>query len=67
MKDINCVYKDKIKISDFLGAYCDIHNIPRQYYSIDSTSDLNYTGSGDKLQALGLDLIGLNNSLGRYK
>jgi nucleoside-diphosphate-sugar epimerase len=67
LKDINCVYKDKIKISDFLGAYCDIHNIPRQYYSIDSTADINYTGNGEKLQALGLDLIGLNSSLERYK
>jgi nucleoside-diphosphate-sugar epimerase len=67
LRDINCVYKDKIRISDFVGAYCDIHNIPRQYYSIDSTSDLNYTGSGERLHALGLDLIGLNSSLEKYK
>jgi nucleoside-diphosphate-sugar epimerase len=67
LKDINCVYKDKILISDFVGAYCDIHNIPRQYYSIDSVSALNYTGSGEKLQALGLDLIGLQASLEKYK
>lgn len=66
-KDINCVYKDKVRISDFVGAYCDIHNIPKQYYSIDSTSDLNYTGSGEKLNALGLDLVGLHVSLERYK
>lgn len=66
-KDINCVYKDKILISDFVGAYCDIHNIPKQYYSIDSVSALNYTGSGEKLQALGLDIIGLQVSLERYK
>jgi hypothetical protein len=67
LHDVNCVYLDKIKISEFLSMFCETRGISNDSWSIESTSDLHYTGSGDKLVNLGIDLLGLEKCLERYR
>jgi nucleoside-diphosphate-sugar epimerase len=67
LRDINCVYKDKVKISEFLSAFCETRGISNDGWAIESSSDLHYTGSGEKLNSLGLDLLGLKKCLERYR
>lgn len=65
MKDVNCVYTDKYKISEILNMFKEMHDITKPI-TIESKSDLNYTGSGAKLASLGLELKGLAYSLNEY-
>jgi len=64
-KDINAVYMEKILISEAVNLFCEIHKLKRKIV-IDSTSNLNYTGCGKKLNSLNLNLIGLKEGLKRY-
>jgi hypothetical protein len=66
-RDVNCVYLDKIKISEFLAMFCKSRGISNDSWSIESSSDIHYTGGGDKLVNLGLDLLGLEKCLERYR
>jgi len=65
-KDINTVYMKKVKISEMLKLYCEIHNISVNNFEIESVSNLNYTGDGTLLNNLGLKLLGLEECLKRY-
>lgn len=65
-KDINCVYQNKLLISETLQKFATIKNIDTPIKVI-STSDKNYTGNGDKLAALNMKLSGLENGLRDYK
>ena len=67
LRDVNCVYRDKIKISDFLSTFCETRGIGNDSWMIDSVHENNYTGSGEKLDSLGLDLIGVKKCLERYR
>lgn len=67
LRDINCVYNDKIKISEFLAMFCETRGISNDSWAIESSSDIHYTGGGDKLVNLGLDLLGLRKCLERYR
>lgn len=67
LRDINCVYNDKIKISEFLAMFCETRGISNDGWAIESSSDIHYTGSGDKLVNLGIDLLGLRKCLERYR
>lgn len=66
-RDLNVVYTDKIKVSELLTRYCQIHNIDPDYVKIASESDLNYTGDGTKIQKYDLGLLGLDKSLRKYR
>jgi GDP-L-fucose synthase len=64
VKDINCVYQNKTKLFDTVKAFAD-------YHSVDATitlgpKGLSYSGNGDQLADLDLDLLGLQSSIERY-
>lgn len=65
VKDINCVYPTKHKISTVVEKFLCFQNITKSL-SITSTSNLNYTGTGIKLESLNLPLYGLDKGLIEY-
>jgi GDP-L-fucose synthase len=64
-KDINCVYQNKLLISQTIEKFANIHNqtTPIQVVSI---GDKHYTGNGDKLAKLNIKLSGLENGFKNY-
>lgn len=66
IKDINCVYQDKLLISEAINMFAQVQNKFKNI-NILSTSDKNYTGSGQKLAALNIKLAGLENGFKNYK
>ena len=65
--DINIVYQNKILLSDLLYTYCQLHSISTDRVVITGTSDKHYTGNGNRLASLGLNLEGILPTLQRYK
>jgi nucleoside-diphosphate-sugar epimerase len=65
-KDVNCVYQNKLLISETIQKFATIKNIATPIQVI-STSNKNYTGNGDKLAALNIKLSGLENGFRDYK
>ena len=65
IKDINCVYLEKNKISDVIKKFSSLNNL-KSNYAITSISNLNYTGSGLELNSLGIKLNGLEHGLSNY-
>lgn len=65
LKDINCVYSQKIKLSDFLKTFIDIHAIKNKII-IESESKFNYTGDSFRIDNLKIDLSGLNFGIQNY-
>ncbi len=65
--DINIVYQNKLLLSDLLSTYCQIHNIDTKHLVITGTSNKHYTGNGDRLASLNLNLEGIRPTLKRYK
>ena len=67
--EIDCVYHNKITLSDFLSLYCDINNIEKRFV-VESTSDDKYIGDAYDLYALqdrgGLKLYGIGHGLKVY-
>jgi hypothetical protein len=67
--DIDCVYRNKITLSEFLGMYCDINNIEKRFV-VESTSDEKYTGHPVDISTLeefgGLKLYGIGHGLKVY-
>lgn len=62
--DINCVYKNKILISDFLDLYDNLNNKNTNY--VITTFDKNYTGDSSFLDSFGVKLNGLEHGLKEY-
>ena len=58
-KDVNCVYEEKLYLSQVLNKIRPIE--------ITGTSELNYTGNGHALAGLNLSLLGLEESIKEYK
>jgi nucleoside-diphosphate-sugar epimerase len=65
--DINIVYQKKLLLSDLLYTYCQIHGIDTNQFVITGTSNKHYTGNGDRLASLNLNLEGIYPTLQRYK
>jgi len=65
IKDINCVYSQKIKLSDFLKTFVNTHGIKNEII-IDSDSKLNYTGNSSRIDNLNINLLGLNFGIKNY-
>lgn len=65
-KDVNCVYQKKLLISEVIKTFAQIKNMPIPI-KIESSADKNYTGSGDKLASLGIELLGLLEGFKNYK
>lgn len=64
-KDVNAVYMNKYKISQVLTKFCNLKNLEPKFQVISSSKN-NYTGSGNRLNALGIKLNGLEHSLLNY-
>lgn len=58
-RDINCVYEQKISISEIIRNFNEPKNI--------LLSSKNYTGDGSKLNSLNLPLLGLKASIEIYR
>jgi len=65
VKDVNAVYMKKYKISQVLEMFCELNNLPKDFEII-STSNINYTGDGLKLNSLSIPLQGLEHGLANY-
>lgn len=63
-QDINCVYADKTSLKTIVTRFASIHN--RTLKITLGEQQPNYTGSGEKLASLGLDLSGLDRGLEKY-
>jgi len=66
--EIDCVYGQKMLLSEFLDYFCDINNIEKNFV-VDSYSSESYTGDSNtlwKLQSVGLRLYGLAHGLKVY-
>ena len=61
VKDVNCVYQEKLLISQVAEKFISIKRLPLNVEII-STSSNNYTGNGDRLASLGFDLDGLDTA-----
>jgi len=65
MKDINCVYQKKNTVSELLEMFRQAHGVTTTV-NIQSVSNINYTGSGEKLAVVGLPLVGIKESIKQY-
>jgi GDP-L-fucose synthase len=63
--DINAVYPEKLMISEVVNLFYQLQNIEPNFKII-SPRNNNYTGSGEKLQSLGIELQGLKQGLKEY-
>jgi hypothetical protein len=58
-KDINCVYQEKLYLSQILSKIGSV--------AIIDQDPLHYTGNGDRLASLNLPLLGLEESIKENK
>lgn len=65
IKDINCVYNNKIKLSEFLQKFIKIHNISINIVT-ETKSNFNYTGNGNLITNLNIELEGLDEGIKKY-
>lgn len=64
--DVNCVYTTKHKISEVVSMFATIRGI-KSNFTVTSTSDNNYTGSGEVLASLDIELSGLEQGFKDYE
>lgn len=64
-QDINCVYMEKYKISEVISMFSNIHNLKNNIVVV-SKSENNYTGDGNILKSLGIELDGLEKGIKKY-
>lgn len=64
-QDVNCVYMEKYKISEVIGMFASVHNLKNNIVVV-SESDNNYTGDGNILKSLGIELEGLEKGIKQY-
>ena len=62
---INCVYRDKLKISEFLSMFCDINKLEKNFI-VESASDKNYKGKYNLDELYGLNLYGIGHGMREY-
>lgn len=65
VKNINCVYKEKLKLSQQLELMSFINKWPRNFIVKEIGKD--YTGCSKNLEDLNLDLVGLSFGMSSYK
>jgi len=62
---INCVYKDKLKISEFLSMFCDINKLEKNFI-VESEIDKDYKGNYNLDELYGLKLYGIGHGMREY-
>ena len=65
--DLNCVYDEKLKLSEILEMFCSIHGIDKTY-TVGNTSQFHYTANNQRLNYYKdqIDLKGLSQGLKNY-
>jgi nucleoside-diphosphate-sugar epimerase len=63
--EINCVYRDKLKISEFLRMFCDINKLEKNFI-VESESDNHYKGNYNLDDLFGLKLYGIGHGMREY-
>lgn len=66
-KDLNLVYSNKILLSDFVKQFCDQYQLTQDHIFIPRTTQLNYTGSSNKIEQLNLPMLGIKEGIRRYQ
>jgi nucleoside-diphosphate-sugar epimerase len=64
--DINCVYMTKYKISEVVKMFAEIRGV-KSDFKVLSTSENNYTGNGELLDSLDIELAGLEQGFRDYE
>jgi dTDP-4-dehydrorhamnose reductase len=65
-KDINVVYKEKYKLSEFLKKFCEVHRVDSSSIEVVSSTEKNYTGNSEILDRYDIPLLGLERSFKEY-
>jgi nucleoside-diphosphate-sugar epimerase len=66
IKDVNCVYKEKYKISQIIDMFARIRGL-KSNYIVTSTANYNYTSSNKNLESLHIKLAGLKQGFKDYE
>lgn len=64
-KDTNCVYQNKIKLSEFAKTFIEAHRLKIEL-TVESCDRLNYTGSSNHIKMLGIELKGIEHGIQNY-
>jgi nucleoside-diphosphate-sugar epimerase len=64
-KDVNCVYNEKILLSELLRKFAGAH-VPDGKIIVNPNPGLDYTGSGNLLHYLKIPLVGLDQGIKNY-
>lgn len=64
-KDINLVYSEKIKMSEFISLFLKIKGLKKEI--LNTPNEFNYTGSSEKIESLNINLQGLRKGLELYE
>jgi len=65
-KTLNCVYKQKYKLSQLAKIFCDIKMLDYKKVQILSNSSKNYTGNNEKIDSYNLPFLGIELAFLRY-
>lgn len=65
ISDVNAVYDEKLKISQVIQKFCEVHDIEPDFKVVSESSN-NYTGSSLSLNTLGIKLDGLEQGFRDY-
>lgn len=66
-QDVNCVYPEKMTLSNFVLLFCTLQNLKTDFFLTTQETGLNYTGDPGRLASLGLNLSGLVSGLENYE
>lgn len=65
-RDINCVYQDKRNLESIVRQFASIHNATLKIEVNANSGAKHYSGLGQRLSTLGVNLVGLDASLEHY-
>lgn len=65
IKDVNCVYKEKLLLSEVVNKFKEAHNLSTELRT-SSRHSKNYTGNSYLLESLGIPLDGLDHGIKNY-
>ena len=65
-QDLNCVYPEKLKLSEIIKMFADAHGLDSSLITVTSVDKHSYTGSGQRLGMYNLPLEGLELGLKNY-
>ena len=65
VKDVNCVYMEKYKISEVISMFASIHDLKNSIIVVSESAN-NYTGDGNILKSLNIELDGLEKGIRQY-